>query len=78
MIENILREMAQGKVKLTYRSLKSGKEKEVTGTLQGDKFINQRNTSDKIIFWDLDNDRWEDIECSTIKAWFNLNAVEND
>ena len=78
MIENILREMAQGKVKLTYRSLKSGKEKEVTGTLQGDKFINQRNTSDKIIFWDLDNDRWEDIECSTIKSWFNLNAVEND
>ena len=49
MIENILREMAQGKVKLTYRSLKSGKEKEVTGTLQGDKFINQRNTSDKIM-----------------------------
>ena len=78
MIENILREMAQGKVKLTYRSLKSGKGKEVTGTLQGDKFINQRNTSDKIIFWDLDNDRWEDIECSTIKSWFNLNAVENN
>lgn len=78
MIENILREMAQGKVKLTYRSLKSGKEKEVTGTLQGDKFINQRDTSDKIIFWDLDNDRWEDIECSTIKSWFNLNVVEKE
>ena len=76
MIENILKEMAQGKVRLTYRSLVSGKEKEVTGTLQGDKFINQRNTSDKIIFWDVENNKWEDIECSTIKAWFNLNVME--
>tara|TARA_A100001015_G_scaffold115633_1_gene128407 strand:+ start:7087 stop:7323 length:237 start_codon:yes stop_codon:yes gene_type:complete len=76
MIENILKEMAQGKVRLTYRSLVSGKEKEVTGTLQGDKFINQRNTSDKIIFWDVENNKWEDIECNTIKAWFNLNVME--
>ena len=57
MIENILKEMAQGKVRLTYRSLVSGKEKEVTGTLQGDKFINQRNTSDKIIFWGVENNK---------------------
>tara|TARA_E500000318_G_scaffold83331_1_gene78949 strand:+ start:8218 stop:8451 length:234 start_codon:yes stop_codon:yes gene_type:complete len=75
MIENILKEMAQGKVRLTYRSLVSGKEKEVTGTLQGDKFINQRNTSDKIIFWDVENNKWEDIECSTIVSWINLGAI---
>ena len=67
--------MAQGKVRLTYRSLVSGKEKEVTGNLQGDKFINQRNTSDKIIFWDVENNKWEDIECSTIVSWINLGAI---
>lgn len=70
--------MAQGRVKLTYRSLVSGREKEVTGTLQGDKYIKQSPTSNKIIFWDLDNDSWEDIECSTIKAWFNLNVMEKE
>ena len=45
MIENILKAMAMGEVKLTYKSLVSGKMKEVTGTLEGDKFIKQTSTS---------------------------------
>ena len=47
----------------------SGKTKSVTGTLEGDKFIRQDARNNKIIFWDIDNDRWEDIECDTIQTW---------
>ena len=66
--------MAMGEVKLTYKSLLSGKTKEVTGTLEGDKAIKQSSQSDKIIFWDVNNDKWEDIQCDTINSWFNLGA----
>ena len=66
--------MAMGEVKLTYKSLVSGKMKEVTGTLEGDKAIKQSSQSDKIIFWDVNNDKWEDIQCDTINSWFNLGA----
>tara|TARA_R100001443_G_scaffold97217_1_gene104117 strand:- start:338 stop:565 length:228 start_codon:yes stop_codon:yes gene_type:complete len=69
MIENILHAMMIGKVTLTYKSLMSGKTKSVTGTLEGDKFIRQDARNNKIIFWDIDNDRWEDIECDTIQTW---------
>ena len=74
MIDNILKAMAMGEVKLTYKSLVSGKMKEVTGTLEGDKAIKQSSQSDKIIFWDVNNDKWEDIQCDTINSWFNLGA----
>ena len=68
--------MARGEVKLTYKSLVSGKMKEVTGTLEGDKAIKQSSQSDKIIFWDVNNDKWEDIQCDTISSWFNLGAIK--
>ena len=68
--------MAKGEVKLTYRSLVSGKTKQVVGTLEGDKFIKQSSQSDKIIFWDVNNDKWEDIQCDTISSWFNLGAIK--
>ena len=76
MIDNILKAMAMGEVKLTYKSLVSGKMKEVTGTLEGDKAIKQSSQSDKIIFWDVNNDKWEDIQCDTISSWFNLGAMK--
>ena len=76
MIDNILKAMAMGEVKLTYKSLVSGKMKEVTGTLEGDKAIKQSSQSDKIIFWDVNNDKWEDIQCDTISNWFNLGAMK--
>jgi uncharacterized lipoprotein YehR (DUF1307 family) len=76
MIDNILKAMAMGEVKLTYKSLVSGKMKEVTGTLEGDKAIKQSSQSDKIIFWDVNNDKWEDIQCDTISSWFNLGAIK--
>ena len=50
--------------------------KEVTGTLEGDKAIKQSSQSDKIIFWDVNNDKWEDIQCDTISNWFNLGAIK--
>lgn len=76
MIENILRAMEKGSVKLKYKSLHSGREKEVVGTLYGDTYIKQYSTSDKIIFWDVENNKWEDIECSTIISWINLGAIQ--
>ena len=76
MIDNILKAMAMGEVKLTYKSLVSRKMKEVTGTLEGDKAIKQSSQSDKIIFWDVNNDKWEDIQCDTISSWFNLGAIK--
>ena len=72
MIENLLKAMEKGSVKLKYTSLRSGREKEVVGTLQGETYIKQYSTSDKIIFWDVENNKWEDIECSTIISWINL------
>ena len=74
MIENILRAMEKGSVRLKYTSLRSGREKEVVGTLYGDTYIKQYPTSDKIIFWDVENNKWEDIECSTIISWINLSV----
>ncbi len=76
MIENILSAMKIGKVKLSYTSLVSGKEKKVVGTLQGDKWVLQHATSDKIVFWDVDNEKFEDIQTNTITAWFNMGAKE--
>jgi len=75
MIENILRAMEKGSVRLKYTSLRSGREKEVVGTLYGDTYIKQYPTSDKIIFWDVENNKWEDIECSTIVSWINLGVI---
>ena len=75
MIENILRAMEKGSVRLKYTSLRSGREKEVVGTLYGDTYIKQYPTSDKIIFWDVENNKWEDIECSTIVSWINLGGI---
>ena len=74
MIENILKAMEKGNVKLNYTSLRSGREKEVVGTLQGETYIKQNPTSDKILFWDVENNKWEDIECSTIISWINLSV----
>ena len=76
MIDNILHAMAVGEVKLTYKSLVSGKTKQVVGTLEGDKFIKQTSKSEKIIFWDVNNDKWEYIQCDTISSWFNLGAMK--
>ena len=69
MIENILNTMKIGNVKLTYTSLVSGKEKTVVGTLKGDKWVLQHATSDNITFWDVENEKWESLQCSTITAW---------
>jgi hypothetical protein len=76
MIESILSAMKIGKVKLEYTSLVSGKKKEITGTLQGDKWILQHATSDNITFWDTKNEKWESIQCNTINRWVNEEEKE--
>ena len=72
MIENILKAMEKGNVKIKYTSLVSGREKWVIGTLQADTYIKQSASSSKITFWDVENNKWEDIECSTILSWKKL------
>ena len=76
MRENILKAMEKGSVKIKYTSLVSGKEKWVIGTLQADTYIKQSASSNKITFWDVENNKWEDIECSTILSWTSLGAYE--
>ena len=76
IIENILTAMKDANIFLLYTSLNSGKEKKVVGTLQGDKWVLQHATSDKIVFWDVDNEKFEDIQTNTITAWFNMGAKE--
>jgi len=72
MVENILKAMEKGNVKLSYTSLVSGREKSIVGTLQGDTYIKQSASSSKITFWDVEMNKWEDIECSTILSWTKL------
>ena len=76
MIENILTAMKDANIELTYTSLISGKEKKVVGTLQNNKWVLQHATSNKITFWDVENEKWEDLECSTITAWGRTEVPE--
>ena len=60
--------MKIGKVEIEYTSLVSGKEKKVVGTLK-DKALNQSNTNERIVFWDINNQKYEDIKIDTIIDW---------
>jgi len=68
MIDSIVSAMKIGKVEIEYTSLVSGKEKKVVGTLK-DKALNQSNTNERIVFWDINNQKYEDIKIDTINSW---------
>jgi hypothetical protein len=76
IIENILTAMKDANIFLLYTSLNSGKEKKVVGTLQKDKWVLQHATSDSITFWDVDNEKYESLQCSTITAWGRTEVPE--
>ncbi len=76
MNENIMRAMMEGKVKLQYTSLVSGKEKEIIGTLKGSHMVNQNKENPTIVFWDVDNKKYEDIRSDTITGWFRMEVPE--
>ena len=68
MIDNIVSAMKVGEVEIEYTSLISGNSKKVVGTLK-DKALNQSNDNERIVFWDVNNDRYEDIKIDTIISW---------
>ena len=68
MIDNIISAMKVGEVEIEYTSLISGNSKKVVGTLK-DKALNQSNDNERIVFWDVNNDRYEDIKIDTIISW---------
>ena len=68
MIDNIISAMKVGEVEIEYTSLISGNSKKVIGTLK-DKALNQSNDNERIVFWDVNNDRYEDIKIDTIISW---------
>ena len=68
MIDNIVSAMKVGEVEIEYTSLISGNSKKVIGTLK-DKALNQSNDNERIVFWDVNNDRYEDIKIDTIISW---------
>ena len=68
MIDNIVSAMKVGEVEIEYTSLISGNSKKVVGTLK-DKALNQNKDNERIVFWDVNNDRYEDIKIDTIISW---------
>ena len=76
MNENIMRAMMEGNVKLQYTSLVSGKEKEIIGTLKGNHMVNQNKENPTIVFWDVDNKKYEDIRSDTITGWYRMEVPE--
>ena len=65
---NIIEALNNFNVKITFKSLHSGRD--ITGvyTLK-DRKIPQSTESSKIVCYDARTKRWEDIEVSTISDW---------
>ena len=68
MIDSIVSAMKIGEVEIEYTSLISGNSKKVVGTLKN-KALNQSNTNERIVFWDINNQKYEDIKIDTIIDW---------
>ena len=60
--------MKIGEVEIEYTSLISGNSKKVVGTLKN-KALNQSNTNERIVFWDINSQKYEDIKIDTITSW---------
>ena len=68
MIDSIVSAMKIGEVEIEYTSLISGNSKKVVGTLKN-KALNQSSTNERIVFWDINNQKYEDIKIDTIIDW---------
>ena len=71
MIDNIITALRAGEVEILYTSLVSGVDKKVTGTLK-DRNLNQNRNNERVVFWDLNNEKYEDIQIDTIIDWRSL------
>lgn len=77
MAKDLMQDLQNGVVLVKYRSLKSGREKEVEATLKPDLLpnsfqLNQSADSDKILMYLVEFERWEDLEKSTIINWSKM------
>ena len=71
MAKDLISSLQDGIVLIRFQSLNSGKEYEREYTLS-DKYIPnkiQNQSGDKLICYDVEFRKWEDIEVSTILNW---------
>ena len=68
----ILDALKTSTVKIDFRSLNSGRN--ITGIYKG-HYANQNIKSNKVVVWDVDNSKWEDIEWDTIISWEKVNET---
>tara|TARA_B100000131_G_scaffold138615_1_gene134938 strand:- start:5036 stop:5260 length:225 start_codon:yes stop_codon:yes gene_type:complete len=69
---NIIEALSKGIVTIEYTSLISGNTKKIRGTLQDqDYLLIQNPNNDKLVMWDIDRQKWEDIQKDTIISWSN-------
>ena len=71
MAKDLISSLQDGIVLIRFRSLYSGKEYEREYTLS-DKYIPNKldnQSGDKLICYDVEFKKWEDIEVSTILNW---------
>ena len=67
-IENLLKALSVGPVKITYKTVNSGRIESVVGTMKG-KPMHQNSTSDVIVVQNVETKQYQDIRVSTIKDW---------
>jgi hypothetical protein len=67
-IENLLKALSVGSVKITYKTVNSGRIESVVGTMKG-KPMHQNSTSDVIVAQNTETKQYQDIRVSTIKDW---------
>ena len=71
MIQPLISALEKGNVKIKYRSLISGKEKEEVFTLKGVN-MPQNPSNDKLVVLRHPANTYEDLEKSTIISWIKL------
>ena len=66
----ILDALKTSTVKIDFRSLNSGRN--ITGLYKGHS-AKQSIQSNKVVVWDVENSKWDDIEWDTIISWEKVN-----
>ena len=68
--EVILDALKTSTVKIDFRYLNSGRN--ITGVYKGHS-AKQSIQSNKVVVWDVENSKWDDIEWDTIISWEKVN-----
>ena len=67
-IENLLNALSVGTVKITYKTVNSGRIESVIGTMKG-KPMHQNSFSDVIVIQNVETKQYQDVRVSTIQEW---------